>query len=82
MVERNLLLSQEPLQQAGDLRGVLPAPPLYYENPCGSLWVGKWSKVSSNSLVNVGVGVVGKNVVLSAEDLHGLLGVFLQLKCN
>lgn len=24
--------------------------------------------------------MVGKNVVLSAEDLHGLLGVFLQLK--
>lgn len=36
----------------------------------------------SDSLVDVGVGVVGENVVLSPEDLHGLLGIFLQLKHN
>lgn len=35
-----------------------------------------------DSLVDVGVGVVGENVVLSPEDLHGLLGIFLQLKYN
>lgn len=26
--------------------------------------------------------MVGENVVLSPEDLHGLLGIFLQLKHN
>lgn len=41
-----------------------------------------WIKGRSDSLVDVGVGVVGENVVLSPEDLHGLLGIFLQLKYN
>lgn len=41
-----------------------------------------WIKGRGDSLVNVGVGVVGENVVLSPEDLHGLLGIFLQLKYN
>lgn len=41
-----------------------------------------WIKGRSDSLVDVGVGVVGENVVLSPEYLHGLLGIFLQLKYN
>lgn len=47
------------------------------ESPAGT-----WITGTSDSLVDVGVGVVGENVVLSPEDLHGLLGIFLQLKHN
>lgn len=43
---------------------------------------GPWIKGRGDSLVDVGVGVVGENVVLSPEDLHGLLGIFLQLRHN
>lgn len=39
-----------------------------------------WKKGRRDSLVNVGVRMVGKDVVLGSENLNGLLGVFLQLK--
>lgn len=34
----------------------------------------------SSTLVDVGVGVIGEDMVLSPQDLHGLLGILLQLK--
>lgn len=37
-------------------------------------------RAKRHSLVDVGVGVIGEDVVLHPENLHGLLGVFLELK--
>lgn len=54
-----------------------PADGAQLENPSVT-----WIKGRSDSLVDVGVGVVGENVVLSPEYLHSLLGIFLQLKYN
>lgn len=91
MAERHLLFSQDQLQQACNLSRGPSSTTILLEELCIPLWIAarllksslvKWIKVRSNSLVNVGVRVVGKNVVLSPEDLHSLLGVFLQLKYN
>lgn len=81
--ERILLLSQT--QQAQNLSRAHPSSRAGHSPRDGAQLESPtvpWIKGRGDSLVNVGVGVVGENVVLSPEDLHGLLGIFLQLKYN
>lgn len=82
LAARILLLS--PAQQAPTSAGPIPTT---FPGHCPRVEL-SWKAPSAleqrhkDSLVDVGVGVVGQNVVLGPEDLHGLLGIFLQLKSN